>query len=184
MSFPQNKTYIIAVGCLAILIALLAFLTYGIYSAIVSGAKQIASDKKEVVAMELQNNIIGDFKARHQEYQPNLQRVAELFVDGENPISFITFLEDISANANTQVQISIMTGVKSENQNTRPPIVFQINVEGDYENIVKFTEKLENGPYLVKVANATVKKVERSASDKSEAQSALQASFLIEALPK
>ncbi len=180
----HNKRYILAMVFLAAAIMLLGFWAYALFGVIAKGSAQILSDKKEVAMMELQNKIVGDFKAKHEQYRADLQKINQLFVDSENPIDFITFLESVSADTGASAQINVVAPVKSENQKAGRQIGFEITIDGRYQNILRFAEGLENGPYLVKITNATVRGLQKDDTGKEVPQGFLEANFSVEALPK
>lgn len=180
----QNKLYVgLAVSMLA-LIVLLGFLAYVILTAIVDGSSDILLKKGQVAAMQLQDKAVDDFKAVYKDHKVNLEKNKELFVNASNPVQFITFLETIATQVNVTSDVSITSSQRVGSASGQVPIVFQIEADGSFPNLVAFFEKLEAGPYLVSVTNVTMKKIEKDPLNKKISQSVLQAHITVEALIK
>lgn len=176
-------TVVLVLAALAILT--LVFLEYLLFSALQRTSTQITLAKTQSLAMQLEDKVVSDFKLRYHGYEENLQKMDWLFVDSSNPVEFITFLESVSADANVQSDINIAPHADAKGEAIKSSIIFQVYVHGGFSQILKFSEKLEAGPYLVKITSVTIKNWEqRGLADKKTATGDLEAYLLIEALPK
>ncbi|OGZ66688.1 MAG: hypothetical protein A3C50_02260 [Candidatus Staskawiczbacteria bacterium RIFCSPHIGHO2_02_FULL_43_16] len=181
---PKNKwqvTLLILAGTLIVALAVFSYLVFG---AILGASAQITLSKKEVALMQLQDKELDSFKSRYGEYQEDLNKIGQLFVDGANPVAFITFLEGISSDTNITSDVAIAPATNKEGALGGRNITFQIRVYGDFSDVLKFSEKLEAGPYLVRINSFTVKKSQKDADGKVASADAVEAYLLVEALPR
>ena len=147
--------YVLAVF-MAIDLALIGFFAYPTLKEIKAISRDILSGKDSVVLFDVQSKEIEQFKRKYPEYKPNLENINNLFVDGRNPVVFIQFLEKLAGDSGVVSQINL----SQYDPDAKPvaPMLFQINIKGSFSNIVEYFEKLENGPYLVRVNNFDIQK--------------------------
>ena len=126
-----------------------------------------------------------NFKNNYESYKENLERIDTVFVNSKNPVDFIKFLERPAEDSPPKSEIFLSAAnVSKGNKNTASPFIsFQIVTDGSFSNTIKFSEKLETGPYLLKIQNLTVKKSEEISSKKSSTQN-IRATFLINVFVK
>ncbi len=177
-----NRAYIILLSGISVAIIVLCVLLYLVLGAIQQGSLDVAAEKQEVVSMQLQDKQVSDFKAKYQGYKENLDKAGQLFVDAENPVDFIQFLEGVAVNTNVNADITV-GGAKTLDA-AQKPITFQIDITGSFRGILQFSQQLEMSPYLVNVTNVTIRKIEKSVLSKNVPQGDLEAFISLEALPK
>lgn len=178
----RNKMYTITGVFLLLCFMLLAFFIYPVFLDIEKISKDILSKKIEAASLDVQNRELEAFKKNYKEYGASLEKVHQSFVDTQNPVGFIEFLEKIAADSNVDPDINLNTPPKKEGQAGTSPTVFQIFIKGDFLDILAFSEQLERGPYLIKVKNVSIKKVEKSTAGKGDGRKSVEANFLIEAV--
>jgi hypothetical protein len=110
---------------------------------------------------ELENKIknLDKLEASRKRYQEYSEKIDALFVDAEEPISFIEFLEKEAMIGRLSIEITPLVSRQ-----------FQIALKGSFPDFVRYIEKMESAPYLIEISNLNISK---------EA-----ASFLIKAYPK
>ena len=180
----QNNLYVSLIVSMVVAIALLGFLVYVILGGILGGSAEILSEKKEVMTMQLQDKAVDQFKKSYEAYKPDLQKVGNVFIDSADPINFIKFLEGVATEAKVSSDVGIVSSSKSEAPQSQKIIAFQIDLVGDFSNIVSFFERLEAGPYLVTITNVTMNKIDKDPASKKVFQGGLEAHFLVEAVPR
>ncbi len=176
---PKNKIYIILITFSLISLALIAFLIYPTFLDIKNNANQILSYKDESVIIEMENKELGDFKKEYKEYGPNFKKIDQLFIDSKDPIDFIKFLEKISSDSGVTADINLADADKNAKDDDLPISKFQVYVKGDFLHVLGFSEKLETGPYLIKVLNLTMEKVVQSSIKEKNVPDTVDASLLI-----
>lgn len=163
---------------------LIVFLIYPTLIDIKNGSNEILSDREKVVLIQEEFGELYDFKERYQEYKINLEKIEKMFVDSKNYIDFIRFLEDIAFDSGVETDISLVSDSKDKKNNNSSATFFRISAKGDFLNILKFSEKLETGPYLIKIYNLTIKESKQSIALVNDLSDKLDANFLIEVITK
>lgn len=180
----KKKPYALLLASAVMAIVLLAILAYGMFGALLRTSARTGAAKQEAAFMQLQAVQLDDFKFRYPELQENLDKISGLFVDGSNPVDFITFLEGISRGANVQSEVSISPAAGKEGATQARNMMFLISLRGDFSDILDFSEKLEAAPYLVKVNSFKVARVQKNTLDAAESLGAQEAYLVVGALPK
>lgn len=114
--------------------------------------------KKEKDIVEIRNLF-----ARHEK---DFEKMESLFVDSENPLSFINFLEKQAAQSEIFLQISSL-GLEVE-KTPWPSLSFQIKMAGSFKNFLRFLERLESAPCLIQMVNLNLKMLEEGDIQKEE----------------
>jgi hypothetical protein len=128
---------------------------YPAFASIKKGSAEIILKKGEMIALELQSKELDAFKKNYPSYKPNFEKLDDGFVDAQNPIDFIKFLENTAAEAGVAIEINL-SSLQAKKDNIWQGAVLQISTKGYFLDILQFTEKLETGPYLMKVQKLTI----------------------------
>jgi len=153
----KRKRVIISVGGTIVLLSMIGFVMYPLGQGIVQDYQVLLATKKEAarIARDIQN--ITEFATISSTYEAEFSQFNNLFVDPDNPIPFIEFLE--GASQTSQLELTIVA--RDQKQVKGDPwssMDFQLTLEGSYPSFVEFTEKLEAAPYLVELRNMTMRK--------------------------
>ncbi len=155
MKITFNPIYVVAGIFGAIIAALVIFGVLPLMADIQNNSANLLSIKQDTAALQLQNSEIEHFKTVYESYKPKLQKMDGLFIDPQNPVDLIKFLEDTASAFALDAQISLVPAGSQAKQQT---VSFQLFVRGNFENIVKFLGTIEHGPYLVDVKNIEIQK--------------------------
>ena len=179
--FKNIKSIQIIVGTtLLIVLSLILFCVWPLLSDIQSNSQNLVSAKNSLTALQLQNSDILNFKKNYSDYKPNLDKITASFVDPKNPVDFIKFIEDTAQTAGVSPKISLFSSGQEQDQDPNS-IMFQVSASANFLNILHFTEKLEDGPYLIEIENATMKSAEQDTALKNVSLGNVDASFLLKA---
>jgi len=180
----KNKIYQIIIIFLLIALFLVVFLIYPTLKDIKNNSKQILSNKGQLLFIDAENMELDNFKQGYKDYEPNLKKIDQLFIDPQNPIDFIKFLEKTASNSNISVEINLIPPQKNKNGDDPPTTFFQIYTKGDFLNILKFSERLEMGYYLIRINSFTIKKSDQSIGEDKSFSNRVDADFSIETINK
>ncbi len=131
---------------------MIIFVVFPLFSEIKKNSQDILSQKQELASLEAKATDLESFRIILPEIESNLDKVNALFVDPEVPVDFINFLEKTSADCQMSLKISPAFPGKTPGE-PWPFLIFQINSSGLSSNFLKFLEKLEASPYLIKLQN-------------------------------
>ncbi len=113
-----------------------------------------------------------------------MEKIEQSFVDLQNPVDFIKFVEESADDSNIEFDISLMSSTKKESLDGKTPVIFQIFTKGEFSDILTFSQKLENGAYIVSIKSLSIKKVEKSPASSTASPKNLEAHFLVQAIAK
>lgn len=141
-------------------------------NAFIEGKNNLAELKNKIVA-------VANFQRNYADYAIVLDKMNSLFVDPNNPVDFIEYLEGAAARYNTKIGISFPTFLQGEAENQ---IVLTFFVTGEFSDILKFSENLENGPYLITIEGLDIQRKDDNSFNANTAS--INANFSIKALVK
>ena len=177
----KNKIYITAVAfCLAAAL-LISFFIWPLYIGIKNDSKKLISRRNEAAILQAQSIEVENFKKIYYTYKPNLEKIGQLFIDQKNPAEFIKFLETTAADSGLKVKISLTASSAKEKNDF---ITFQLFCNDDFLKIMRFSEKLEHGPYLIDIKSFSAKNSGESAISKNNGSGKVDANFSINAFTK
>ncbi len=174
----QNKIYVILIIFILALL-LLVFLTYITFKDIKKAASQILSDKDRAIFIDTQSKDFSYFQKNYETYKPNLEKISQSFIDPENPVNFIKFLEAISSDSGVFSEINLVHSSESKNIDGLNATAFQIQTKGEFKETTTFIKKLGTAPYLILIESLTMKK-----SDRNDSPNLLESNFLIKVVAK
>jgi hypothetical protein len=178
LSFGKKSIIFIVLGFLIFVI--LIILIWFSFENIKKESENLALQKIRIIALANQNIQIESFKVKYKSYLPNLQKIEEMFVDPQNPLKFIEFLEKSSSDAGVILEISPLSFLT---EGTVKTVSVRITVKGDFNDILKFLEEIESGKYLLSVESLTISNFEEK-SEKGESINKSQAIITTKTLSK
>jgi len=120
-------------------------------------SENFISLKNELASFRKEKESLSRLKVIYQNYQSNLAKIDEIFIDPEVPIEFINFLGKNAQLSQLKIEISLLPKREAEAE-TLPSLFFQVSTFGSFPNFLKFLEKLENAPYLIEVLDLNTRK--------------------------
>ena len=161
----NNKIYIIFT--LASLFLVLFFI-WPLLKEIEKNSKDLISAKNNMVTLGAQINETENFKKNYETYKPNLEKIDQLFIDTNNPVDFIKFLEDTASSSQITSQISLPPSSQGSQQGPKGTlqnfIIFRFSSKGGFPEVLNFSKSIEAGPYLIEIENLTIQNSETPAS--------------------
>ena len=179
----KNKVKLLAAIFLALTILWVLFLIKPLYEDIKGGSQEIISKKQELFFLESKIENIIQFRKKYQEIKPNLERINSLLIKGGEPVDFIRFLERISQDSQISVKIYPSSVTKVEGD-PWPSMNFRINTVGTLPNSLKFLEKLDSAPYLIKIQNLNIKKLTQEELPEGSISESVETNFIIKVFSK
>lgn len=155
LCFEKKSIIFIVFGF--VLFTILIILIWISFENIKKESENLFLQKVKIINLANQNTQIESFKTKYQDYLPNLQKIEEMFVDPQNPLKFIEFLEKSSFDTGVALEISPLSFLTEGVVKT---VSVRITVKGNFNDVLKFLEKIESGKYLLSVENLTISNLE------------------------
>lgn len=130
-----------------------AWLGWFFFGMVDEEAQRITASQNDLAQLDAQQRQISDVSNQYNDAKNTLSRAEGLLLPEQDKLSFIKLVEQLSQE--TSVTHIINTVVEpspdatSQSAARAPGIVFNINVLGDFPNLLRFIYLLENGPYYV-----------------------------------
>jgi hypothetical protein len=146
----KKQIYIIILASLLMYAVLISVFIYPLLRSIQQDSKQIISQKNNVFLLQKEFNEAQNFQKRYETYKPNLDKLDQMFVDSQNPVVFIEFIEKTASDSFVKAEITTPSfskegGLFFANLN--------LTCSGDFSKVLKFINALESGNYLLQVQN-------------------------------
>lgn len=174
---PKDKIYISAGIFIAIILLLVAFIIFPFLKKIKKDSADSLSERNSFASLGAQVAEVEKFKSNYLSYEPNFKKIDQLYTDPANPVEFFKFLEKIALDCKISSNVSLLQDYSRGNSGY---INLQIFSNGEFSNILKFIDKIETGPYMVKIKNLSIKKSGIMNSSKKSSPIIVDAAFLIE----
>lgn len=154
-----NKKISITLIIFAVLAVLLIFIIIiPLFRQIAEESRSLIMQKNKVAEAEAKIENIHDFMANFRQYQPDLEKIDQLFADIYEPVEFIEFLESGAAAFQLSIEIAPPILKKQEWDNWQA-FEFSLNLKGSFPNFLKFLDTLEATPYLIWPINLSITKL-------------------------
>lgn len=149
----SKEIYIIISAYLLVALFLLIFFIFLPFKEIQRKSQELILQKNNALLLESEFQKIENFRERYEEYRSNLEKVDNLFVDSQNLVKFIEYLEKSASDLQIKLEISTPS-FKSEEP--FPSANLQLFALGDFSKILSFSKELEIGPYLIRIKNLNI----------------------------
>lgn len=174
----ENKKVYISAGIFAAIILLLAaFVIFPFIKKIKNNSADSILKKNSFASLGAQVGEIEKFKSKYASYEPNFKKINQLYIDPGSPVNFFKFLEKTALDCKISSNVSLLQDYSRSNSGF---VNLQVFSNGEFLNILKFLDKLETGPYMVKIKNLSMKKSGVVSISKKSAP-IIDVAFLIEA---
>jgi len=118
-------------------------------------AQNLFSRKNEIASSLNYEKELEKFKQNYSSYTENFNKIDRLFIDYQNPVAFIEFLEKSASDFKVSLQISPIS-ISAESGKSFTDL--QVFCKGSFQGILDFLKRMELGDYLIKVQNLTITK--------------------------
>lgn len=167
ITIKKNKIQIIIAVIGALIILTLIFIVYRFLFDIKNNSQKLISQNMELVGLNSKIKNLEESKDVYKDIEDISNKIDQLFINSDMPVDFITFLEKTAnecyiSNPNNRGFSYGTTGKNPEDPWTSTS--FQINLIGPFNNVMRFLDKIENGPYLIQVQNLNLNKLGQGSS--------------------
>ncbi|MDD2731933.1 MAG: type 4a pilus biogenesis protein PilO [Candidatus Pacebacteria bacterium] len=154
MKINKRKIKILSLFGLTIIV-LIFFLIYPLLIVIKNSSQEIIRAKNELSSFNQKIENLDKIKEGFRACEADLAKIDTLFADLNMPIDVIKFWEEAAGQSEVLVEIN-SSGLKKSDLDIWNFIPFQITIFGDFNNFMKFLNKIENGPYLIEIYNMNI----------------------------
>ncbi len=154
----KKKIILISVVSGIVGLAFIFLLIYPLFKKIIKNSQEIVEVRKEIVLSQGKAGGISQIKKDFKKLKPDLEKIDSLFVNSEAPIGLIEFLEKTAANSGVSIEIKPVS-LKESKEDPWDSIGFQITTISSSDNSLRFLEKLETAPYLIKIQSVVINKL-------------------------
>lgn len=177
MTTSKNITIFLIIWSTIVLVFII-FLIYPLFNEIRGASQNFISQKNRLLELEIRAENFRELQQIYKIYQPDFKKIDQLFINAEEPINFIEFLEEEAILA----QISIeMLPFPPKEDDPWPSMDFRLTLEGPFPNFLKFLERLESSIYLIEILNLHLKRLNE---DLNEDEGNIEATLLIKVYTK
>ena len=162
MLTAKQKIKIDAIIFVLVFITLIFFGISPLLSELFKTTKDLSSRKAVLKILENQITALQDFQNNSLAYQQNIQKLDSSFVSDEAPVEFIEFLEKLANNQGLEIALSSVKDA-SEKKGNRLTTAFQATIVGDYSAVLVFLKKIEQSPWLIKIDQVDINRIEEKA---------------------
>ena len=140
---------IILIGFLVAIVLFIVLVIYPLFTAIQEESVDFASQRAELAKLEMKTESLRNFQKSFQTYQPDFDKIEELFIDASEPVDFIDFLEKEADKFD--LSLEILPLAFQPDDEPWPSMNFKLSFEGNFSAFLNFIERLESAPYLIKI---------------------------------
>ena len=142
---------------------LAVFVVRPLFQGIKQESENLISQKRLFAELENKSESLKSFQMVRETHRANLEKIDKLFVDGEEPINLIEFLEKEAANFYLSIDI-IPVSPKEVGSEPWPSISFRMEIEGSFPGFLRFLERLESSQYLLDISNLNLRRLAKESN--------------------
>jgi Tfp pilus assembly protein PilO len=160
----KKQITVILIGSLAA--ALILFFIFVFF--FLKGIKQTSADliniKKESLLFQTKLSGEEDVNENYQKIEPDLTKIENSFVNPEVPIDLIKFWEQTASNSGIYINIAPISSSADDKDKKYAWgfMNFRLSLFGSFEDLLRFLERIEAGPYLIEIKDLSIQKLNSS----------------------
>lgn len=152
----QNKNIpLIVLGIIAALLA--GGLIRPLFLSIKQNSETLIAQKGTLAELEKKSENLKGFQSTYETYRANLEKMDQLFVDKEEPVEFIEFLEGEANYSKLTIDLTPLA-IKVGEEDFWPSTSFQANMVGSFPNFLQFLDRIESSHRLITLSGFSLKK--------------------------
>lgn len=163
IDFKKQMIMVLA-GLLAMVIALIFIFLFFFLKGIKEASADLVNIKKELVLFQSKLSGEDDISKDYQKIQPDLPKIENSFVNPEVPVELIKFWEKTASDSGIYINIVPISssGDDKDKKYSWDFISFRLNLLGSFEDLLRFLERIEAGPYLIEIKDLSIQKLNSS----------------------
>ncbi len=147
----RKKTIVAIVVYFLLCLFFVVFLIYPELNKIKAISEKISSTKSNLNLIEAKRKNIENFAKILPKIKDNLKELENSMVSKDFPVDFVGFLEDVAKEKN--LAFEFLSSHQLEDS-----IVFGAKILGNFVDVLRFLEKVENCQYLVEFEKVSISK--------------------------
>jgi len=164
---PKNKIILSIVVFVLISGILSVFLIYPIFNNIVRSSEEIGLKAGSLAELNQEAANLKNFQNFSKENRQDLDNMAKVLVDPENPVEFIEFMENQAGSLGLYIKI-IPNAVMKQKGDPFPSMIFNLNVAGKFSNFMVFIERMETSNYLISTTALSIRRISDADTGRQE----------------
>ncbi|MFH1780648.1 MAG: type 4a pilus biogenesis protein PilO [Candidatus Nealsonbacteria bacterium] len=152
----QNKNTSLIVSAVLIIFLIGCFIR-PLFLSIKKNSAALIIQKATLAEREKKNENFKEFQSTYETYRLNLDKIDQLFIDREEPIEFIEFLEKEAGRNKLSIDLTPLS-LRAVAEDVWPSINFQVAAAGSFQNFLKFLDKIESSPHLIVLSDFSLNK--------------------------
>jgi len=157
----HKNTPLIISGIIAVLLA--GFVVRPLFLSIKQNSEILLGQKATLAELEEKGENLKRFQSTYDVYKDNLEKMDKLFIDKEEPVDFIKFLEKEAAAFKLTIDLTPLT-LKVGEAGNWPSTSFQIDMAGSFPDFLKFLDKIESSASLTALSDFSLNKPPKSSN--------------------
>ena len=157
MNLKRKKYYISFIFVFLSLVLILG-LIFPLFNQIRKNVVQVFLQEQTIAQAETRRGEIKDLKKDYQRIQADLEKMRELFVDSQEPINFVKFLEEIAISSGVNIALTFLTRTEEE-EDLWPSLSFRVSFESSFENFMMFLDKIESSFFLIEIESLRLNRI-------------------------
>lgn len=177
-----KKIYILIIIFAVIYLAIIVVFIYPSILSIDKVSVEIVKIRNKAASYDNQKNETENFLKNHSNYESEINGIGEMFLDKENPVKFIKFIEETATDSNVDLNIGL-SSLAEKQEESDSSVDFHVFTKGSFSEILMFLERIEKSPFLAEMKNLSMNK-RTDVSEKNMKEDMLETAITIKVLTK
>lgn len=160
----KKQIIIILSGSLLLILVSIFIFIFFFLKEISRASVELVDIKKELALFQTKLSGADNLKENYQKIEPDLLRIENSFANFEVPVDLIKFWEQTALNSGIYINI-VPISSSADNKDKKYAwgfINFRLSLFGSFEDLLRFLERIEAGPYLIEIKDLSIQKLNSS----------------------
>jgi Tfp pilus assembly protein PilO len=157
MNFNKKTIVSLSVSIICVVVFAVAG-TWPLVASMSKSSDQLIASEQSLSSLARKNENLQDAQKNYSAIEGDLQKISKTFVNIDFPVGLIQFLENTAKSSGVQIKY-IQPGAAEDVKGAAwKSAKFQVEVDGAYQKIMVFLEKVEYGPYATEVSDLSARR--------------------------
>lgn len=154
----KTKKYYIGFIFVLLSLGLIFGLIFPLFNQVRKNITQAFLQEQTIAQAEERRLEIKNLKKDYQKVQPDLEKMKGLFIDFQEPLNFVKFLEEIAATSDVNITIAFLKRTEKD-EDLWPSLSFRVSFESSFENFMMFLDQIESSLFLIEIEKLRLNRV-------------------------
>lgn len=154
MDLVTKRKIVVVLSIMAVVVIVFLIVSLILFNSLKTNSNKFLEIQKSLAALDVIRNQFNVYKNKFEQNEKDFSKINNLFLSKSEVLKFFNFLETNAKDYKSYINISVLNRDEGEDF-----LKIQISLHGNFENFMRFLNRLENAPYLIEIEDFKLRRL-------------------------